>query len=72
MGIWSKLQYSTHLLQKVPEMAKSYGSRKKSSFSQKKKNLRESEELRESGMLDMLSNRQRLYAEYDDMDVLYD
>ena len=53
-------------------MAKSYGSRKKSSFSQKKKNLRESEEHRESGMLDMLSNRQRLYAEYDDMDVLYD
>ena len=72
MGIWSKLQYSTHLLQKVPEMAKSYGSRKKSSFSQKKKNLKENEELRESGMLDMLSNRQRLYAEYDDMDVLYD
>ena len=53
-------------------MAKSYGSRKKSSFSQKKKTLRENEELRESGMLDMLSNRQRLYAEYDDMDVLYD
>ena len=72
MGIWSKLQYSTHLLLKVPEMAKSYGSRKKSSFSQKKKNLAENEELRESGMLDMLSNRQRLYAEYDDMDVLYD
>ena len=72
MVIWSRFQYSTHLLQKVPEMAKSYGSRKKSSFSQKKKNLRESEELRESGMLDMLSNRQRLYAEYDDMDVLYD
>ena len=72
MGIWSKLQYSTHLLQKVPEMAKSYGSRKKSSFSQKKKNMKENEELRESGMLDMLSNRQRLYAEYDDMDTLYD
>ena len=53
-------------------MAKSYGSRKKSSFSQKKKNLAENEELRESGMLDMLSNRQRLYAEYDDMDTLYD
>ena len=53
-------------------MAKSYGSRKKSSFSQKKRNLAEIEELRESGMLDMLSNRQRLYAEYDDMDVLYD
>ena len=53
-------------------MAKSYGSRKKSSFSQKKKNLRESEELRESGMLDMLSNRQKLYAEYPNMDELYD
>ena len=52
-------------------MAKSYGSRKKSSFSQKKRNLAENEELRESGMLDMLSNRQRLYAEYDDMDTLY-
>ena len=49
------------------KMAKSYGSRKKSSFSQKKKTLRENEELRESGMLDMLSNRQRLYAEYDDL-----
>ena len=48
-------------------MAKSYGSRKKSSFSQKKKTLRENEELRESGMLDTLSNRQRLYAEYDDL-----
>ena len=71
MGIWSKLQYSTHLLQKVPEMAKSYGSRKKSSFSQKKKNMKENEELWESGMLDMLSNRQRLFAEYDE-DVLYD
>ena len=72
MGIWSNLQYSTHLLQKVPEMAKSYGSRKKSSFSQKKKNLRESEELRESGMLDMLSNRQKLYAEYRDLVDDYD
>ena len=47
-------------------MAKSYGSRKKSSFSQKKKNMKENEELRESGMLDMLSNRQRLFAEYED------
>ena len=43
-------------------MAKSYGSRRKSSFSQKKKNMRENEELRESGMLDMLSNRQKLYS----------
>ena len=53
-------------------MAKSYGSRKKSSFSQKKKNLKESEELRESGMLDMLSNRQRLFAEYNDLMEDYD
>ena len=52
-------------------MAKSYKTGKKSSFSQKKKNLSENEELRESGMLDMLSNRQRLFAEYDE-DVLYD
>jgi len=34
--------------------------------------MKENEELRESGMLDMLSNRQRLYAEYDNMDELYD
>ena len=34
--------------------------------------MKENEELRESGLLDMLSNRQRLYAEYDDMDTLYD
>ena len=40
-------------------MAKSYGTRKKSSFAQKKKNLREMEELEESGLLDLLSNRQR-------------
>ena len=53
-------------------MAKSDGTRIKSSFSQKKKEMAENEELRESGMLDMLSNRQRLYAEYDDMDTLYD
>ena len=53
-------------------MAKSYGSRRKSSFSQKKKNMRENEELRESGMLDMLSNRQRLYVEYNDIEELYD
>ena len=53
-------------------MAKSYGSRKKSSFSQKKKNLSENEELRESGMLDMLSNRQKLYAEYRDIVDDYD
>ena len=43
-------------------MAKSYGTRKKSSFSQKKQNLREMEELEESGLMDLLSNRQRLYS----------
>ena len=53
-------------------MAKSYGSRKKSSFSQKKKEMAENEELRESGMLDMLSNRQRLYSEWGGMEDLYD
>ena len=53
-------------------MAKSYGSRRKSSFSQKKKKLSENEELRESGMLDMLSNRQKLYAEYRDIVEDYD
>ena len=72
MEIWSKFQYSTNLLQKVSEMAKSYGSRKKGSFSQKKKNLRENEELRESGMLDMLSNRLILFTEYNDLMDDYD
>ena len=43
-------------------MAKSYGTRKKSSFSQKKQNLREMEELEESGLMDLLSNRQKLYS----------
>ena len=43
-------------------MAKSYGTRKKSSFSQKKQNLREIEELEESGLMDLLSNRQKLYS----------
>jgi len=43
-------------------MAKSYGTRKKSSFSQKKKVLREMEELEESGLMDQLSNRQKLYS----------
>ena len=43
-------------------MAKSYGTRKKSSFSQKKKVLREMEELDESGLMDQLSNRQKLYS----------
>ena len=72
MEIWSNFQYNTHLLLKGIKMAKSYGSRKKSSFSQKKKNLRENEELRESGMLDMLSNRQRLFTEYNDLMDDYD
>ena len=53
-------------------MAKSYRTGKKSSFSQKRKNLTETEELRESGMLDMLSNRQRLYSEWGGMEDLYD
>ena len=53
-------------------MAKSYGTRKKSSFSQKKKVLRENEELIESGMYELLSNRQKLYTKYNDMDELYD
>ena len=46
-------------------MAKSYGTRKKSSFSQKKQTLREMEELEESGLIDLLSNRQRLYSKMD-------
>ena len=50
-------------------MAKSYGTRKKSSFSQKKKVLREMEELEESGLMDLLSNRQRLYSK---MDINFD
>ena len=43
-------------------MAKSYGTRKKSSFSQNKQYLREMVELEESGLLDQLSNRQKLYS----------
>ena len=46
-------------------MAKSYKTGKKSSFSQKKKNLREMEELEESGLMDLLSNRQKLYSKMD-------
>ena len=46
-------------------MAKSYGTRKKSSFAQKRKNLREMEELEESGLIDLLSNRQILYSKID-------
>ena len=43
-------------------MSKRYGTRKKSTFSQKKQNLREMEELEESGLIDLLSNRQKLYS----------
>ena len=46
-------------------MAKSYKTRKKSPFSQKKQNLREMEELEESGLMDLLSNRQKLYSKMD-------
>ena len=46
-------------------MAKSYKTRKKSVFSQKRKNLREMEELEESGLFDLLSNRQKLYSKMD-------
>ena len=46
-------------------MSKTYGSGKKSSFSQKKRNLTEMEELEESGLFDMLSNRQKLYSKVD-------
>ena len=53
-------------------MAKSFRTAKKGSFSQKKRNLTEMEELQESGMLDMLSNRQRLFAEYNDLMEDYD
>ena len=51
-------------------MAKSYTSRKSGSFSQKKKKLAEIEELEESGLLDMLSNRQKIYSK--DMEAFYD
>ena len=53
-------------------MAKSYGTRKKSSFSQKKKVLREMEELEESGLMDQLSNRQKLYSKQYETDETYD
>ena len=46
-------------------MAKSFRTAKKSSFSQKKRNLTEMEELQESGMFELLSNRQRLYSKMD-------
>ena len=44
-------------------MAKSFRTAKKSSFSQKKRNLTEMEELQESGMFELLSNRQKLYSQ---------
>ena len=53
-------------------MAKSYRTGKKGSFSKKRKELTENEELRESGMFELLSNRQKLYTKYNDMDELYD
>ena len=43
-------------------MAKTFKTGKKSAFSQKKRNLTEMEELEESGLFDMLSNRQKLYS----------
>ncbi len=53
-------------------MAKSYRSTKKGSFSQKKRNLSEIEYLNESGMFDMLSNRQKLYTKQYETDETYD
>ena len=44
-------------------MAKSFRTAKKSSFSQKKRNLTEMEELQENGMFELLSNRQKLYSQ---------
>ena len=55
-------------------MAKTYnyrGNGKKGSFGQKKKNLQEMEDLKSSGYYDMLSNRQRINTNTDDMDDLY-
>ena len=46
-------------------MAKSYRTGKKGSFSKKRKELTENEELRESGMYELLSNRQKLYSKND-------
>ena len=46
-------------------MAKTFKTGKKSAFSQKKRNLTEMEELEESGLIDLLSNRQRLYSKMD-------
>ena len=52
-------------------MAKSYRTGKKSSFSQKRKNLTETEELRESGMYELLSNRQKLYNRINKLTSVY-
>ena len=53
-------------------MAKSYRTGKKGSFSKKRKELTENEELRESGMYELLSNRQKLYSKQYETDETYD
>tara|TARA_B100000965_G_scaffold381781_1_gene379531 strand:- start:355 stop:525 length:171 start_codon:yes stop_codon:yes gene_type:complete len=54
-------------------MSKNFKTGKKGSFSQKRRNLTEIEELEESGILDTLSNRQRLYTKkgYDHSEDAY-
>ena len=55
-------------------MSKSWdyrGNGKKGSFGQKKKKLEEMEDLKSSGYYDMLSNRQRINTNIDDMEDLY-
>ena len=55
-------------------MSKSWdyrGNGKKGSFGQKKKKLEEMEDLKSSGYYDMLSNRQRINTNTDDMEDLY-
>ena len=49
-------------------MAKNFKTGKKSSFSQKKRNLAEFEELEESGMFDMFANRQKIYARREEIE----
>ncbi len=56
------------MYQKAQTMAKNFKTGKKSSFSQKKRNLAEFEELEESGMFDMLSNRQKIYARREEIE----
>ena len=63
--IWHKYKYKHQVVSKGTKMSKNYSSGKKSSFSQKKRNLTEMEELEENGVLDMLSNRQKLYSKVD-------